>query len=115
MTQMTVTGTAVATTTVALSDASLSRTPASALTDRLCGLLSEGGRTIVVDVTGLHFLSADVVSALLGARREATLRGSRVVLRAGDARSRTLLHRCSLDRVFTVVRDGDPGSMWRHG
>ncbi len=115
MTQMTVAGSDRTTTTVTLTDDSLTRTPAAALSARLCDLLSDGGRTVVVDVTALNSLSADVVSALLGARREATARGSRVVLRAGTARSRALLRRCTLDRVFTVVRDGDPGSMWRHG
>lgn len=113
MTQVRVTSTAETITTVALDDYSLRRTVVSQLAERLCELLT-GGRTVVVDVTGLQVLSADVVSALLGARREATLRGSRLVLRAGDSRSQALLRRNALDRVFAVVRDGEPRSMWRH-
>jgi anti-anti-sigma regulatory factor len=113
MTQMRVTSTAETITTVALVDGSLRGTLVSQLTERLCELLT-GGRTVVVDVTGLHGLSTDVVSALLGARREATLRGSRLLLRASDARSQALLRRSALDRVFTVVRDGNPRLMWRH-
>ena len=83
MTQMRVTSTAETTTTVSLVDGSL-RTLFSQLTERLCELLS-CGRTVVVDVTGLHALSADVVSALLGARREAAPGGARLLLHAGDA------------------------------
>lgn len=113
LTQVRVTSTAETITTVALDDDSFGRTFVSQLTERLCELLT-GGRTVVVDVTGLHGLSTDVVSALLGACREATLRGSRLVVRAGDTRSQALLRRSALDRVFTVVRDGDPRSMWRH-
>ena len=113
MTQIKVTGTAETITTVALDDGSRRRTVGSQLADCLCEMLT-GGRTVVVDVTGLHGLSTDVVSALLVARREAARRGSRLVLRAGDARSLALLRRSALDRVFTVVRDGEPRSMWRH-
>ena len=112
MTQMRVTSTAETITTVSLVDGSL-RTLVSQLTERLCELLS-CGRTVVVDVTGLHALSADVVSALLGARREAAHGGARLLLRAGDARSQALLRRSALDQVFTVIPDGDTRSMWRH-
>ncbi len=113
MSQMRVTSTGGTITTLALDDDSLRRTLVPELTERLRDLLS-GGRTVVVDVTGLHGLSAGVVSALLGACREAAPHGSRIVLRAGDARSQALLRRIALDRVFTVFRDGDPPSMWRH-
>ena len=113
MTQMTVTDTAGTTTTVTFDDGSLRRGAVSQLAGDLCDLLTRG-RTVVVDVTELHGLSTDVVSALLGARREATARGSRLVLRASDARSRALLRRSALDRVFTVIRDSEPGSLWRH-
>ncbi len=115
MTLMTVTGQQPACTIVSLDDRARTVVPAAQLGADLCALLTEGTRTVVVDVTGLQTLSADVVSALLGARREATARGARIVLRAQDARSRGLLQRCALDGLFTVVRDAAPDSLWRHG
>lgn len=108
MTRMRVTSTAEAITTVALEEDSVRRT-ALQLAGHLRELLGDG-RTLVVDVTGLHGLSTAVVCALLGTRRHATLRGSRIVLRASDVRSDALVRRSALDRVFDVIREEDPPS-----
>ncbi len=115
MTLMTVTQQQPDCTTVSLDDRARTLVPAAQLGSDLCALLTEGTQTVVVDVSGMQTLSTDVVSALLGARRVATARGARIVLRAQDARSRALVRRCALDGVFTVVRDAVPDSLWRHG
>jgi len=86
---------------------------AAGLSDRLCALLADGPTTVVVDLSALRTLTSEVVGALLSVRREATARGSHVVLRASTSHSMALLRRSRLASLFEITTASGPA--WRHG
>jgi anti-anti-sigma regulatory factor len=87
--------------------------PGRDLSSRLSALLDDGVSTVLIDVTRLRAMSSDTVGALLSARREASRRGARVLLKA-SGRSAALVSRSALSGLFEVTPTGAPVSMWRH-
>lgn len=100
---------------VVLDAESITGQPSGGLAARLRTLLDEGNRTIVVDLSRLGSLSSDVVAALLSTRREATARGSHIVLRVTTTHSMGLLRRSRLSTLFEITTSSGPASTWRHG
>lgn len=97
---------------VSLDDLGVDR--AAHLRSGLSELLTDETRILLVDVSGVQRLSSDIVSALLWVRRQAVMRGGRVVLRAPTRRSATMLARSELSRLFDVDLALTPTSPWRH-
>jgi anti-anti-sigma factor len=72
----------------------------SALRWQLREAVLAGARDVVVDVTGVHALSAGAVSSLLTTHRLCRSRGGRVSLAGCNRPVMELLHRTGLRHVF---------------
>jgi anti-anti-sigma regulatory factor len=64
--------------------------------------LVDGGRSVVVDITGMPRLSSATVAALLWAKRHCRSRGGTVVVRGASSDSLTMLTRSGLGDVFDI-------------
>ncbi|TFV64764.1 anti-sigma factor antagonist [Geodermatophilus sp. DF01-2] len=64
--------------------------------------LLAGARRLVVDLSGVQFLSSSAVASFLWAHRTCRARGGAVVLRGANRKTEELLHRTGLWRVIQL-------------
>ena len=67
--------------------------------------LLAGARRLVVDLSGVQYLSSSAVASFLWAHRTCRARGGAVVVRGANRRTEDLLHRTGLWRVLRVESD----------
>ena len=72
------------------------------LGDKLADVIEQGGRRILVDLTGVCFMDSTALGVLVGAAK--TLRSSRgqMVLVADDPRVKRVIEITGLERVFRI-------------
>jgi anti-anti-sigma factor len=73
------------------------------------GLVAEarGGGPLVIDLAGVDMINTPGLAILLAAHRDTQRSGGRMVITGLAAPLQDLLHRCQLDRVFTVAPQAD--------
>ena len=73
------------------------------LRDRLGDVLEQGGRHILVDLTGTSFMDSTALGVLVGAAKTLRSTGGHLVLVADDPRVTRVIEITGLERVFRIA------------
>jgi len=75
---------------------------ASALRDRLTGVIEEGASSLVVDLSGVTFLDSMAIGVLLGGLKRLRTRGGQLRLVVPGTHVRRIFEMTLLDKVFAL-------------
>jgi len=72
------------------------------LREKLADVLEQGGRRVLVDLTGVSFMDSTALGVLVNAAQALRSSGGRLVLVADDPRVTRVIEITGLERVFSI-------------